>query len=424
MEQQFLFGYGEQILPMTVRAKKIEVLEAETPPPIVDLRETFRAAVEEKAVESLPLKRLLSAQDEVTIIISDLTRAWMHQDRICPLLLDYLHDTVGIPYENVIFLVALGTHRPQTETELKRIASAYVCERVQVLNHEADKPLANVGTTSRGTEVRVNPLAVGRKVILMGGTVHHLLAGYGGGRKSILPGIVGERTIKQNHILALHPTEPCSSDAVGCGVLIGNPVHEDMMEAAEMVAPVFGINLVVDGNGDHIALPCGDWAKAWEESCRLVDQYNGVPIAEKYDAVVTACGGFPKDINLYQSSKTMINAYQAIREGGTLVFISECREGGGPAAFFDWAKYQRNGTLDAELRKNFTIAGYVFYACVEIASHTDFHILSSIPAETVAPLHMHGHADAQEIQRLLDFGDKSVAVMPHGSSTVPIFRKR
>jgi len=424
MEQQFLFGYGEQILPMTVRAKKIEVLEAETPPPIVDLRETFRAAVEEKAVESLPLKRLLSAQDEVTIIISDLTRAWMHQDRICPLLLDYLHDTVGIPYENVIFLVALGTHRPQTETELKRIASAYVCERVQVLNHEADKPLANVGTTSRGTEVRVNPLAVGRKVILMGGTVHHLLAGYGGGRKSILPGIVGERTIKQNHILALHPTEPRSSDAVGCGVLIGNPVHEDMMEAAEMVAPVFGINLVVDGNGDHIALPCGDWAKAWEESCRLVDQYNGVPIAEKYDAVVTACGGFPKDINLYQSSKTMINAYQAIREGGTLVFISECREGGGPAAFFDWAKYQRNGTLDAELRKNFTIAGYVFYACVEIASHTDFHILSSIPAETVAPLHMHGHADAQEIQRLLDFGDKSVAVMPHGSSTVPIFRKR
>lgn len=423
MEQQFLFGYGDRILPMTVRAKKIEVLEAVTPPPITDLRETFRASVEGNAVGSLPLNRLLSAQDEVTIIISDLTRAWMHQDRICPLLVDYLHDTVGMPYENIIFLVALGTHRPQTEAELKRIASGYVCERVRVLNHEADKPLTNVGTTSRGTEVRVNPLAVGRKVILMGGTVHHLLAGYGGGRKSILPGIVGERTIKQNHILALHPTEPRSSDAVGCGILTGNPVHEDMMEAAEMIAPVFGINLVVDGNGDHIALPCGDWAKSWEESCRLVDQYNGVSIAQKYDAVVTACGGFPKDINLYQSSKTMINAYQAIREGGTLVFISECREGGGPAAFFDWAKYQRDGTLDAELRKNFTIAGYVFYACVEIASHTDFHILSSIPAETVAPLHMHGHVNAQDIERLLDFGDKTVAVMPHGSSTVPILQK-
>ncbi|HNW86990.1 MAG TPA: nickel-dependent lactate racemase [Candidatus Limiplasma sp.] len=423
MEQRFLFGYGNRTLPMTVRASQIDVLEATTPPPIADLREAFRAAVEENVIGSLPLRELIAPDDQVTVIVSDLTRAWMHQNRICPLLVDYLHEIVGLPYDRLVFLVALGTHRPQTETELRHIASDEVFERVRVINHDARQPLVNVGTTSRGTEVLVNPLAVGRKVILMGGTVHHLLAGYGGGRKSILPGIVGDRTIRQNHIHALHPTEPRSSDAVGCRLVEGNPVHEDMMEAARMVGPVFGINLVVDGNGDHIALPSGDFDKAWAESCRLVDRYNGVPIARKYDAVITACGGFPKDINLYQSSKTMINAYQAIREGGTLVFMSECREGGGPAAFFDWAKFQREGTLDAELRKNFTIAGYVFYVCVEIASHTQFHILSQIPPETVAPLHMHGHTDAAEIQKLLDFSGQTVAVMPHGSSTVPIFQK-
>jgi len=420
MEQTFQFGYGDKTLPLTVRARQIDVLEAVTPPPIADIREAFRAAVEENAIGSRPLRELLSATDEVTVIISDLTRAWMHQDRICPLLVDYLHDVIGIAYDRIVFLVALGTHRPQTEAELRRIASDDVVNRVRVLNHEADKPLVYAGTTTRGTEVMVNPLAMGRKVILIGGTVHHLLAGYGGGRKSILPGIVGESTIRQNHIHALHPTQPRSSDAVGCGKLDGNPVHEDMMEAAAMVSPVFGINLVVDGNGDHIALPSGHWAEAWLESCRLVDRYNGVAIPGKYDAVVTSCGGFPKDINLYQSSKTMINAYQAVREGGRLVFISECREGGGPAAFFDWAAYQRAGTLDSELRRNFTIAGYVFYVCVEIAMHTDLHILTDIPAETVAPLHMHGHADAGELTRLLDFGDQTVAVMPHGSSTVPI----
>ena len=424
MEQQFLFGYGDQTLPFTVRAEKIDVLEATTPPPIADLREAFRAAVEENVIGSRPLRELITAEDQVTVIISDLTRSWMHQNRICPLLMDYLHDVVRLPYANMIFLVALGTHRPQTEPELRKLASDEVFDRVRVVNHEANAPLTNVGTTSRGTEVLVNPLAVGRKVILMGGTVHHLLAGYGGGRKSILPGIVGEKTIRQNHIHALHPTEPRSSDAVGCRLVAGNPVHEDMMEAARMVAPVFGINLVVDGNGDHIALPSGDFDKAWAESCRLVDQYNGVPITHKYDAVVTACGGFPKDINLYQSSKTMINAYQAVREGGTLIFMSECREGGGPAAFFDWAKFQREGTLDMELRKNFTIAGYVFYVCVEIASHTRFHILSKIPAETLAPLNMRGHADTAEIQKLLDFGEQIVAVMPHGSSTVPILQKK
>ena len=423
MEQTFFFGYGDHQVPLTVRAASIEVLDAVTPPPIADLQEHFRAAVEENAVGSAPLREILTAQDEVTVIISDITRAWMHQERICPLLVDYLHDMVGMADEHIVFLVALGTHRPQTEHELRRLVTDAVFERIRVINHEADQPLAYVGTTKRGTEVRINPLAVGRKVILMGGTVHHLLAGYGGGRKSIVPGIAGGDTIRQNHIHALHPTEPRSSDDVGCGRLAGNPVHEDMMEAAAMVAPVFGINLVVDGNGRHLALPSGDPVLAWEESCRLVDRFNGVPIERKADVVIASCGGYPKDINLYQSSKTMINAYQALREGGTLIFLSECREGGGPPAFFDWANCQREGRLDEELRAHFTIAGYIFYVCCEIAAHTELKMLSSIPAETLAPMRIHGYADVAALQAELDFAGRTVYVMPHGSSTVPMLAK-
>ena len=423
MEQTFLFDYGDRKLPLTVRADRIEVLDAATPPPIRHLSEAFRAAVEEEAIGSPPLGEVLTARDEVTVIVSDLTRGWMHQERICPLLMEYLHTRVGIPYANLVILVALGTHRPQTESELRRIVSDAVFDRVRVVNHEAEKPLARLGVTSRGTEVLLNPLAVGRKVILMGGTVHHLLAGYGGGRKSIVPGIAGERTVRQNHILGLHPTEPRSSDAVGCGRLAGNPVHEDMMEAAAMVGPVFGINLVVDAHGDAIALPSGHYARAWEESCRLVDRYNGVPIAQRFDAVVAACGGFPKDINLFQVSKTMINADMAVNPGGRIVLLGECREGGGPAEFFGWSRYQRLGTLDTEMRRNFTIAGYVFYVCCEIAARTDFHLLCDIPAETLAPMGIHGHANVESLAPLLDFGDRRVAVMPHGSSTVPVSGK-
>ncbi|MCE5342122.1 MAG: hypothetical protein LLF96_00845, partial [Eubacteriales bacterium] len=243
------------------------------------------------------------------------------------------------------------------------------------------------------------------------------------GRKSLLPGVAGRDTIRQNHIHALHPVEPRSSDLVGCGVLLHNPVHEDMQEGAAMAAPVFGINIVVDGNGELIALPCGDAEKAWEESCRLVDRYNGVPIAKKADAVIVSCGGFPKDINLYQSSKTMINAYQAVKAGGTVIFLSECREGGGPEEFFGWSRCQREGTLDRELRAHFTIAGYIFYVCCEIAVHTDLHMLTKIPAETLAPMRITGHATAEELAELLDFGEKTVYVMPHGSSTVPMMGK-
>ena len=423
MEQRFNLAYGDGNVPLTVRAAEIAVLEASTPPPIHDWAEAFRAAVEEQAIDSPPLAEALGPDDAVTVVISDLTRAWMHQERLCPLLLDYLHDRIGIPDERIVFLVALGTHRPMAAAELRKLVSPAVAARVRIVNHEADKPLCRLGVTTRGTEVCVNPLVTGRKVILIGGTVHHLLAGYGGGRKSILPGVSGENTIRQNHLLALHPTEPRSNEAVGCGMLAGNPVHEDMLEAAAMVGPVFGINVVVDAAGELLALPSGHYVHAWEQSCRLVDRYNGVPIEGRYDAVIASCGGFPRDINLYQSSKTLINAFQAVRPGGKLFFFSECREGGGPAAFFDWSRYQRDGSLDAQMRRHFTIAGYIFYVCCEIAAQTECHILSAIPADTLAPMRIHGHASAAELAPLLDFGAGRVAVLPHGGSTVPMCKK-
>lgn len=420
MEMKFDFAYGSGSIPLNVRAKDIEVIESVTPEPLADLQEAFRAAVEEDAIASPPLKELISAGDQVTVVISDITRAYMHQERVCPLLLDYLHDVIGVAYENIVYLVAVGTHRAQTAEELARVASPYVAERVQVLNHDCDGELVRVGVTSRGTVVEVNPLVVGRKVIIMGGTVHHFFAGYGGGRKSILPGVAGRSTIMQNHAHALDPQLARSNRLCGLGVTALNPVHEDMTEAANMVAPVFGINLVADGQGRHLALPSGQWQKAWEHSCTLVDRFNGVTIAEKADAVVVCAGGYPKDINLYQSCKSLINGFQAVKPGGRIVFISQCSEGGGPAEFFGWSRYLPDNTLDASLRKAFTVAGYIFYECVEIADNAEVHVLSDLNPDDLTAMRMHPHSDPAEIQRLLDFGDKRVIVMPRGANTVPM----
>lgn len=420
MERKFSLGYGDGMVDVTVRAREIEVVEAASPAPLEQLPEAFRAAVEEEAIDSAPLREVVGPGDQVTVVISDQTRSWMHQERICPLLLDYLHDVVGLSDGQVVFLVALGTHRAQTEDELRALVSDAVFDRVRVINHDAHRNLVSLGVTSRGTPVEVSSWVVGRKVILMGGTVHHLLAGYGGGRKSILPGVSGEETIQRNHALALDPVLPRSSDLVGCGKVALNPVHEDMMEAAAMVGPAFGINLVVDGQGRLLAMPSGHWQAAWEESCRLVDRFNGVPIAGRADAVLVSCGGFPKDINLYQSSKTLINARQAVKEGGTLIFLSQCREGGGPAAFFDWSRYLASGTLDQALRANFTIAGYIFYVCCEIAAHTRAYAMSTLPEDTLRQMGITLVKDPTALEKLLDFGDQRVIVMPHGANTVPI----
>ncbi len=421
MERSFDFAYGTGSIPLTVKAGRIDVIESVAPAPIEDLPEAFRRAVEEDAVDSAPLRELIGPADEVTVVISDITRAYMHQERICPLVLDYLHDTCGVPYENIVYLVAVGTHRQQTAEELPKVASPYVAERVRVLNHDCDGDLAYVGATSRGTRVEVNPLVVGRKVILLGGTVHHFFAGYGGGRKSILPGVAGRATIMQNHAHALDPLAARPNPLCGLGVTALNPVHEDMAEAAALVNPVFGINLVCDGQGRHLALPSGHWLHAWEESCALVNRINGVPIPEKADAVVVCAGGFPKDINLYQSCKSLINGFQALKPGGRLIFISECREGGGPAEFFGWSQHLPDG-LDAALRADFTVAGYIFYECVAIADHAQVHVLSALDPADLRAMHMIPHADAQALESLLDFGDQHVIVMPRGANTVPLIQ--
>lgn len=109
-----------------------------------------------------PLRELIASDDLVTLVVSDITRAWMHQDQVVGLLVPFLHEECGLPYANMVIVLALGTHRPNTEDEMKRLATPEVYEKVRVVNHDCDAPdLVYIGTTSRGTRVEGNPLAVG-----------------------------------------------------------------------------------------------------------------------------------------------------------------------------------------------------------------------------------------------------------------------
>ncbi|MDP4119357.1 MAG: nickel-dependent lactate racemase, partial [Bacillota bacterium] len=309
--------YGEKEVSFDIEgASKIEYLYENEMPHIEDIEKTFYRAVEEDVIGDKPLKELVAPEDMITIVISDLTRFWMKQDIITELLVKYL-ENLGVKDENIVVLVALGTHREQTQDELEKLASPYVYSKVKVVNHDCDaNDLVTLGTTSRGTVVEVNPLVVGRKVIIVGGTVHHLMAGYGGGRKSILPGICSRETISKNHSMALSPVLPKSNDLIGSGKLAMNPIHEDMDEAAEMVKPIFGINIVVNSKRKHSGIFCGDFMKAWLESCKFCQKYYGVPIKHEADIVIVSCGGYPKDINLYQGVKTLTNAINALKKGG------------------------------------------------------------------------------------------------------------
>jgi nickel-dependent lactate racemase len=416
--------YGKTSVEMDLRsAKSIKYLEGERFTAIDDMSAAFLKAVEVDCIQSPSLCHIVGAQDEVTIIISDITRFWMRQDKVVPLLVEYLHGKIGIPYENIVILVALGSHRFQTESELRTLVTDEIYEKIRVLNHDCHaEDLALVGTTSSGTDVYVNPLAVGRKVIVISGTSHHLMSGYSGGRKSILPGISGYETIRQNHIHSLAPAMPRSNPLIGMGILENNPVSSDMIESARFVSPAFGLNIALSSQGEICRLIGGGFEAAWEESCRACQRMMGVPISEKADVVVVSCGGFPKDMNLYQGTKAFINAAQAVKDGGEIIFLAQCPEGGGTPNFFSWITPLREGRLDAALRENFTIDGYIFYAFCEAMERCSVHMLSDISPDEIAGMRISLYSSPDEMAKNLDFSGKSVYVMPYGGNTVPYLK--
>ncbi|MBQ3321840.1 MAG: DUF2088 domain-containing protein [Firmicutes bacterium] len=171
-----------------------------------------------------------------------------------------------------------------------------------------------VGTTTRGTEVSVNPLVIGRKVVVVGGTVHHMMAGFGGGRKNILPGVASRQTIRQNHERALDPSIAHSDPRVGCSLLENNPINEDMNEAAAFVDVAFSINIVVSTNGRYSGLFGGDMYEAWKESCEFQKKCYEKWIDYEADIVIVSSGGAPKDMNLYQGCKGMLNGMRAMKD--------------------------------------------------------------------------------------------------------------
>ena len=417
--------YGKEVVSINLDgARNVEVLNEKPMEEIKNLKEAFIKGITTDVVNSKPLKELIKEDDKVTIVLSDLTRFWQRQDLVCEQLVNYLTEEMNVKYENIVVVIALGSHRKQTEKELETLASSSVYKKVKVVNHDCDaKDLVNVGTTPSGTEVYVNPLVVGRKVIMITGTVHHIMAGFGGGRKSVIPGVAGRQTIRQNHIQSLDKTQKRSDPLVGARLLANNPINEDMNEAAKLIDVTFGINIVVNSSSKHSKLICGDFNDAWLKSCKYVDDAYGLPIKKEADIVIASCGGYPKDINLYQSTKSLFNATRAVKKGGTLILLAQCSEGGGAPDFFNWIEPLKRGVLDEELRANFTIGGYIFYAACESIAKSNVMMLSSIDPEVVRDMKITASDKIEELLSKVDFKDKDVYIIPYGGNVVPLLEE-
>lgn len=418
--RKYTFRYGDGTVEIPLDEKNVlGELHGNRVPAIEDIPAALDEALN-APVDAPALKDWLRPGDRVCLIVSDMSRFWMRQDRVIPPLVDYMN-RAGIPDAQITILVANGTHVGGDEAELRTLVTDSIYDRIRVVNHDCLAPdLVDVGVTPHGTRVRIHPLAAhADRVVCLGACTHHVMAGFGGGRKSILPGVSAMDTICHNHAFALDPSCLRSNPRIGNGKTVDNPLNDDMCEAAALVKNLYVVNLVVNAEMQLAEIYAGHYLTSWQRACEAVDRIYRVDVPERADMIVASCGGFPKDMSLYQGTKTIDNIEFGLKRGGTLVLLIEARDGGGPEEYFDWIRDWTNGTMEARLREHFTVPGYIFLLNCEQAKRYNILMLTSVPAETVAPMGLKAFSDVESLMKCAQPEGKKIYVIPNGSTVVP-----
>jgi len=379
---------------------------------LTDEAEVKRAL--ENPIGTPRLSEIVKPGEKIAIITSDITRP-MPTYRVMPALLDELY-SAGVKKEDITLVFALGSHRKQTPEEHLKLAGSRAVAEIRCVDSDTSD-CVHVGVTGRGTPVDImRCVAEADRRICLGNIEYHYFAGYSGGAKAIMPGVSTRGAIQANHSRMIQETA-CA------GKLAGNPVREDIEEAAAMVGVDFILNVVLDEHKHIIRAVAGDATKAHREGCAFLDGLYAVNIPERADIVVVSQGGAPKDLNLYQTQKALDNAKHAVKKGGVIVLIGSCKEGLGEKVFERWIHEANTpGDLIERVRTRFELGGHKAAAIAMVLENADIHLVSHLDPAVAEDAFLKPYTCAQKAfdDAMAKVGEKaSVIVMPYGGSTLP-----
>ena len=381
---------------------------------VVDENVLLREALEKPAC-SPRLRDLVRPGQKIVIVTSDLTRP-CPSERLLPLILDELAAS-GISDADVTVVIALGLHRPMSESELEATVGPDVYRRVAVINHDL-RDIVRLGVTAAGTPVEIfRPVVESDVRICLGNVELHYFVGYSGGAKAILPGCASEATITANHAMMVR------SEA-SAGRLEGNPVRGDIEEGVAMVGVDFILNVVLDGHHCIIGAVAGDVIVAHRRGCEIVAQRSTVTIPKQADIVLVSPGGYPSDVNLYQAQKALDNAQYSVRDGGLIILSAECSEGFGNQTFEAWMK-SANSPEDVlgRIQQEFVIGGHKAAAIAAVLRRTTVFLVSAISPDSVRDCGLVPFSDLREAMQAAfdEVGQGAdIIVMPNGGSILPV----
>ena len=291
-------------------------------------------------IGSPKLRDLAKGRKKIVIVTSDHTRP-VPTAIIAPLILAEIRSVN--PDADITFLVATGFHRASTHEELLNKFGDELLKTEKIVIHDCwdNASLVHVGKLPSGGDLIINKMAMQADLLIAEGFIEpHLFAGFSGGRKSILPGIVSGVTVLANHC-----AEFIAHEKARVGILDGNPLHDDMLFAAKQAKLAFIINVVIDADKKIISAFAGDSEQAHLAGCQFVKELASVK-AKPADIVITSNGGYPLDQNVYQLVKGLSSAEATCQKGGVIIICAACNDGHGGETFFKWFKEAPGGARE------------------------------------------------------------------------------
>ena len=314
-------AYGKTGLPLELDdSLDVTVVEPTYVPALADPAAAVRRALA-SPIGSPPLRDLVRPGMRVGVVFSDITRPAPN-----PLLLSAVLEVLdAAPGVEIVLFNALGTHRPNTEAELRGMVGDAIFERRRIVQNDTFDPSTQVrvGTTSKGHETWLNAELMRCDLKVLTGFIEpHLFAGFSGGGKAIMPGMAGQRTVLGNHDAGMvgHP------QAIW-GVTRGNPIWEEVREVAGQAGRLFLLNVTLNRDKAVTGVFAGDLDEAHAAGCAFVKSQAMVAVPRPFDIVVTTNSGYPLDINLYQSVKGLRAADPIVRDGGAIIIAARCADG-------------------------------------------------------------------------------------------------
>ncbi|MCE1253323.1 MAG: nickel-dependent lactate racemase [Anaerolineae bacterium] len=356
------------------------------------------------------------------IAVNDKTRPVPHQF-ILPPLLEELKN-IGIPSKNITILIATGTHKPMGSDEISRLLPEDIIRTYSVISHDCDyqNNLSYLGETSRGTPVWINSIIWNSDLRIVTGNIepHHFM-GFSGGAKSLSIGCAGRITINKNHEMLINP-------AATIGAYESNPMRQDVEEIAQMAGLQYALNVVLNNKKEISNVFAGSPLDVMQAGIDEVQNSGLISIPAPYDLAIASVGGFPKDINLYQSQKAITHAALCVRDGGAVILAAECREGSGSPSFEEFVKGTKtlSDVFERFNNQGFRIGPHKAFQIARLASRVKIFMVSNIPDEQVknwfitpaATLNQAFHLASQTVNPL-----KRVVIMPRATNTIPFLEE-